>query len=222
MLRILLTCCLLVLPLAAKAESKSPVVLTVSGEVDLPNRGALNPESDALMARIAEPFEQARSFTLEDLATLPQQSVTLHYPNWPQPISFTGPSLLSVLKAAGATGEKLEMMALDGYTAAFTQDLIQGGTFILAMEAGGTPLAHRRSRAAVAGLPARRGRTGLSRRRRRRPGLGPVPHQRAQLVGQDAWRPRRIAFVAAATACYSRRTAAGAGGPGRPLVIGSV
>ncbi|MEO1193291.1 MAG: molybdopterin-dependent oxidoreductase [Pseudomonadota bacterium] len=141
MLRVLLVCCLLALPFAAQAEAKSPVVLTVAGKVDMPNRGALDQARDGLMARLVEPFEQARGFTLADLAALPQEGVTLQYSNWDQPISFVGPSLESVLKAAGATGNKLQVMALDGYAAEFTQEMITGKTFILALEADATALA---------------------------------------------------------------------------------
>ncbi len=141
MLRALFLCLILALPLAARADDKSPVVLTISGVVDLPNRGPYDAFADAYLARFLDPFEKAHAFTLADLNALPQQRLTLNYPNWGQEVTFTGPSLLSVLKAAGASGEKLEMMALDGYTANFTQTMIEGGTFIIALTADDKPLA---------------------------------------------------------------------------------
>ncbi len=140
MLRLLLCCLLLVLPLSAKAEGASPVVLTLSGVVDLPNRGPFDPFTDAYAARYIDPFEKAHAFTLADLQALPQQGLTLNYPNWHRQVTFTGPSLMSVLKAAGASGEKLEMVALDGYTAVFKQSIIEGSTFILALSADNKPL----------------------------------------------------------------------------------
>ncbi len=141
MLRAALLCLLLVLPLGAQADDESPVVLTISGVVDLPNRGPYDAFTDAYMARFLDPFDKAHAFTLADLNALPQQRLTLQYPNWDQQVTVTGPSLLSVLKAAGATGEKLEMMGLDGYTADFTQEMIVGGTFILALTMDDKPLA---------------------------------------------------------------------------------
>lgn len=140
MLRLFLCCLLILVPLGAKAEGTSPVVLTLSGVVDLPNRGPFDPFTDAFAARYIDPFDKAHAFTLAELRALPQESVTLKYPNWEQERTFTGPSLLSVLKAAGASGEKLEMIALDGYTAVFKQDVILGKTFILALEVDRKPL----------------------------------------------------------------------------------
>ncbi|MEQ8653366.1 MAG: hypothetical protein RIC87_12960 [Kiloniellales bacterium] len=141
MLRFVLCCLLVLLPLSAKAEETGPVVLTLSGVVDLPNRGPFDPFTDAFAARYVDPFEKAHAFTLADLRALPQESVTLKYPDWEQEVTFTGPSLLSVLKAAGASGEKLEMVALDGYTAVFKQEMLLGDkTFILAIEVNRKPL----------------------------------------------------------------------------------
>lgn len=141
MLRALVCCLLLALPLAAAAEERSPVVLTVSGAIENPNRGPFDAFDDAFLARFLDPFEKARSFTLADLAALPQERLTLAYPEWKRSIAFTGPSLQSVLKAAGAKGEKLELLGLDGYSASLTQELIAGGSFLLALTRDGTPLA---------------------------------------------------------------------------------
>jgi len=137
----ILCCLLLILPLSAGAADESPVVLTVSGAIDNPNRGPFDAFADAFMARLLDPFEKARAFTLKDLRALPQQGITLSYPDWKRQIRFTGPSLHAVLKAAGAHGRSLEMMALDGYSARFTQKLIDGGTFVLAIAMNDEPLA---------------------------------------------------------------------------------
>ncbi len=137
-----LCCLLLLLPLAAQAQEPSPVVLTVSGAVENTNRGPYDAFEDAYVGRYIDPFEKAHAFTLADLEALPQQTITLNYPNWGgRQIDFVGPSLASVLKAAGADGSKLEMVALDGYTADFEASLIPGGTFILALTQDGKPLA---------------------------------------------------------------------------------
>ncbi len=140
MLRLFFCCFLLLVPLAAQADEEGPVILTLSGVVDLPNRGPFDPFTDALAGRFMDPFNKAHAFTLADLQALPQERLTLNYPAWGREVTFTGPSLMSVLKAAGASGEKLEMVALDGYTAVFKQSMIEGKTFILALTADDKPL----------------------------------------------------------------------------------
>ncbi len=141
MLARLLCCLLLLLPLTARAEGTSPVVLTVSGLVEEVNRGPFDPFTDALAARYIDPFEKAHAFTLAELRALPQQGLTLNYPSWNREVRFAGPSLASVLKAAGATGGKLELMAIDGYSAILERSMVEGGTFILALTADDSPLA---------------------------------------------------------------------------------
>lgn len=125
---------------ALAADKTEPVVLTVTGNVAHPNRGALDEFNDAVFAHLQASFDKGFVFTLADLNALPQRTVTARYPEWPREVSATGPSLADVLKAAGATGKKVLVQAADGYAPEFTDADVAQDMMILAIEADGKPL----------------------------------------------------------------------------------
>ena len=91
------------LPLAAPLSASAldtpdgPVVLTVTGQVREPNRGA------------------AAVFDMAMLAQLPQASFSTHTPWYAQARKFSGPLLRDVLAAAGSRGSLLRVFALNDY-----------------------------------------------------------------------------------------------------------
>jgi hypothetical protein len=124
---------------AAHAGS-DPVVLTVTGNVAKPNRGPLDPFEDAVLAHLEAKFDKGFTFTLAELRSLPQKTVTARYAEWPRDVTATGPELGAVLKAASAEGKKILVQAVDGYAPEFTADDVARGKMILAVEADGKPL----------------------------------------------------------------------------------
>ena len=57
------------------AASAEPVLLTVTGAVGKPNRGALDHALDQMMAKQGIEFKQATTFTASSLAKLPAISI---------------------------------------------------------------------------------------------------------------------------------------------------
>jgi hypothetical protein len=92
-----------------------PAILTVAGAVDRPNRGPVDPFADAFFAFHEIAFDRAAEFDLAMLESLGMHEIRAHYPNWPGPSTFEGPLLADVLAAAGAGGQTLRAVALDGY-----------------------------------------------------------------------------------------------------------
>ncbi len=124
---------------AAWAE---PVLVTVTGAVDKPNRGARDDFADALFVVHDIAFDKARAFTRVDLAALGQRETTVAYDVWPRPASVRGPRLADVLAAAGAprTGT-VTVQALDGYSYTLPLEMVEATPdMILGIEADGQPL----------------------------------------------------------------------------------
>jgi hypothetical protein len=90
----LVLACLVLHTLGAFA---SEVVLTVSagGALASPNKSV--------------------SFTMEQLTKLPQLSFTTQTPWYDNPVKFTGPFLKDVLNAAGVSGQRIWLIALNNY-----------------------------------------------------------------------------------------------------------
>lgn len=132
--------CFAAAPAAYAGSASGPVVLTVTGNVAKPNRGPLDPFEDAVLAHLEVKFDKGYTFTLEELRSLPQTSVTARYADWPRDVTATGPELGAVLKAATAEGKKILVQAIDGYAPEFTAEDVARGKMILALEADGKPL----------------------------------------------------------------------------------
>ncbi|HEU0221997.1 MAG TPA: hypothetical protein VFR34_07285 [Paracoccaceae bacterium] len=121
-------------------ELKGPVILTVTGEVTKPNRGAYDPETDKFFGHNELDFKAATGFDFEMLEKLERVRVKADFPRGEQVHEFEGPTLASVLEAAGATGDKITLMALDGYMIEMpVSELIRQGA-VLALKRDGQPL----------------------------------------------------------------------------------
>ncbi|TFY97664.1 molybdopterin-dependent oxidoreductase [Ramlibacter humi] len=132
------------LPLGAGAQQakglKGPVLLTVTGAVTKTNRGPLDPVLDQMMAKQKLAFDKAHAFDFAALAALPAVTIrpTLEYDK--KQHELRGPLLADVLKAAGATGSKLAMRAVDGYAPEIGVADAQKYRFIVATHLDGQPI----------------------------------------------------------------------------------
>lgn len=120
-----------------------PVLLTVCGDIARPNRGPSDGKLDQLLHKHDLAFKAARTFTHGELAALPQQRIapTLEYDGCPHVLR--GPSLLAVLKTAGATvsdATPVFLQAFDGYRVESTGRELREQGFIVALELDGAPL----------------------------------------------------------------------------------
>lgn len=143
MKRIIFLLSLLAAALAACSpggDGKSPVVLTLTGQLAETNRGAVSPREDLFLNWLGAESERVFEFTAADLAALPQTTVAADYPAGGPEHSFTGPRLSAVLEAAGARGEIVTAVALDGYGADIPRALIDEYDVILATHRDGAPL----------------------------------------------------------------------------------
>lgn len=118
-----------------------PALVTVAGKISKPNRGPLDPFTDELFAKMVDPFDRARAFDLADLQALPQHEMTVAYPEWAGAShSFRGPLVADVLAAAGASGTKVTVVGIDGYSAEHEFAVLEKAGFILSLSVDGQPL----------------------------------------------------------------------------------
>ena len=126
----------------AAATETCQVVLTVYGEISNTNRGPIDPFDDILMYGLGGEFDAAYEFCRNELAALPQVTITADYGNFEDgPVTATGPTLASVLDAAGASAalNDVVLTAVDGY-----QYVVEAGAdmsqVLAAIEADGAVL----------------------------------------------------------------------------------
>lgn len=128
------------LALAPPAMAEGPVFLTVTGAVESPNRGAMDPDRDKLFLFNDATFEAAAEFDLEALGALPQVTVRTDFPQGGEMVEFSGPLLADVLEAAGATGETVTVQALDGYAVEVPLEEMVAKGAVVALTRDGRPL----------------------------------------------------------------------------------
>jgi hypothetical protein len=81
------------------------------------------------------------TLTRDEIAKLPQRTLTEQPTSFPEPIAFKGPSLREVLMLAGATGGDITLTAADDYTVAISADEMKAFDPILAIEKDGVRMA---------------------------------------------------------------------------------
>ncbi|WP_119302157.1 hypothetical protein [Dongia deserti] len=81
------------------------------------------------------------TLTRDDIAKLPQRTLTEQPTSFPEPIAFKGPSLADVLALAGATGGYITLTAADDYQVDITADEMKTFNPILAIEKEGVRMA---------------------------------------------------------------------------------
>jgi len=116
------------------------VVLTVAGAVSKPNRGAIDEATDRFLVFSERRFEKARSFTTDELAALGMATIRTPSAYDKQVHALTGPTLASVLDAAGAGGGTVKVQAVDRYEAELTREEMAKLNPILALCRNGKPL----------------------------------------------------------------------------------
>ena len=129
---------------AAAATPAGPVLLTISGDIRRPNRGALDPALDQMMVKHKLAFTQAHALEFAALARLPARTIrpTLEYDG--KPHALRGPALADVLALAGAPradATRVSLRAVDGYAAGITLGQARNQGFIVATHLDGRPLA---------------------------------------------------------------------------------
>lgn len=127
-------------PARAAAPATGPALLTVTGAIGKTNRGPLDPVLDQMMVKQKIAFDKAYAFDFAALAALPAVTIkpTLEYDE--KPHTLKGPLLADVLKAAGASGTKLLMRAVDGYAPAISVADATKFRFIVATHLDGKPM----------------------------------------------------------------------------------
>ena len=128
---------------AVAGGHSGPGLLTVTGAVTRSNRGPLDPALDVLMAKHGARFERAWEFDASMLARLPAVTIqpTIEYDAKPHKLS--GPTLASVVEAAGVSpgaSATLALRAIDGYTVAISLSDAHGYRMIVATTIDGVSL----------------------------------------------------------------------------------
>jgi hypothetical protein len=120
---------------AAPATQGGPVILTIGGLVDAPNRGPSDPRRDRLFDHNNLNFQKARSFSAGELAALQPQTVKADF--YGAHALAKGPRLEDILAAVqpAGTARTARLFALDGYGAEITLTDVRSQSWILAMEA---------------------------------------------------------------------------------------
>jgi hypothetical protein len=125
---------------AAPALADGPVLVTVTGAVSQPNRGAVDPEEDKLFVFNDVAFDRAAEFDLGTLQDMPQETVTADFPKGGELVEFSGPLLADVLAAAGAEGDLVTVQAMDGYAVEVpVAEMVEKGA-VVALARDGKPL----------------------------------------------------------------------------------
>jgi hypothetical protein len=129
------------LPFAAGAQPakglRGPTLLTVTGAISKANRGSFDGVLDQMMAKQKLTFDKAHAFDFAALAAMPAVTIkpTVEYDG--KKHELRGPLLSTVLQAAGATGGKLAMRAIDGYAPVISVADAQKYRFIVATHMDG-------------------------------------------------------------------------------------
>lgn len=130
-------------PARAAGTKAGPALLTITGAVGKTNRGKLDPVKDQMMHKQKVAFARAYAFDFAAIAALPAVTVkpTLEYDGKPHTLS--GPLLLDVVKATGASlndDSKLLLRAVDGYVAGVTVAQARAQRYIVATHLDGATM----------------------------------------------------------------------------------
>ena len=129
---------------ANPAPAGGPTLLTVTGDIQRSNRGALDPVRDQMMFKQKLAFTRAFALDFATISALPAHTIrpTLEYDS--KPHALRGPLLADVLALAGARpgdNSKVLLRAIDGYAAAVPMRQLRAWKFIVATHFDGQPMA---------------------------------------------------------------------------------
>lgn len=139
---LVLSGCLLLAPVgdghgAELAQPAGQVIVTVTGNLELTNRGPFDESADVLFRAHEAVFDRAAVFDLAGLEALGMRTLKVRYPDWPRAYTFEGPLLRDVLAAVGARGEILTAFGLDGDVAEIDMQDLERFPVILALKRDG-------------------------------------------------------------------------------------
>ena len=126
---------------ASAADLKAPagaVVLTVAG-TDNVNRPAYDEKRDVFVKYHERTFDKAFAFDRAMLESLDVTEISIAYEDWDGPVTFSGPRLTEVLKAAGCWGEAITTLALDGFGTEISVAEIEAHDWVLSTRADDRP-----------------------------------------------------------------------------------
>jgi hypothetical protein len=126
-----------------RGAGSSPGVLTVSGAIKRPNRGAMDPAIDALMAKHGIKFAAAHALDFATLVTLPAQTIKPTHEYDAKVHTMRGPLLVDVLKAATAEPadtSTLLLRGIDGYAGKWAVADVRKYRFLVVTHLDGKPL----------------------------------------------------------------------------------
>ena len=131
-------------PRPGQNPGPGPALLTLTGAIGKVNRGRFDPLLDQMMHKQKITFDKAHAFDFAALASLPSLRIkpTLEYDA--KVHALRGPTLVDVLKAAGADmaeDSKLLLRAVDGYAVTLTLAQARAQRFIVATHLDGQPMA---------------------------------------------------------------------------------
>ncbi|MDZ4737100.1 MAG: hypothetical protein SGJ07_12215 [Rhodospirillaceae bacterium] len=122
------------------AAPKGAVIVTVIDAIGSTNRPPFDAFEDAFIGYHEYRFEKALELDRAMLEALGMQEATIDYAGWPGPIRFEGPLLRDVLDQAGATGDTITLVALDGYAERIERAELDDQDWILAIRGDGRDL----------------------------------------------------------------------------------
>ncbi len=128
-------------PGMAQTALRGPIILTVSGNISKPSRGAVDPAFDKFFAYNEVEFEKAAQFDFAALQGIGMVSVNADFPMGGRVHAYEGPLLADVLAAAGAEGGTVTIRALDGYAVELDYAEAVANGAVLALRHDGMPFA---------------------------------------------------------------------------------
>ena len=128
---------------ASAADTKTPdgaVVLTVACNMANTNRPSYDEKRDVFLKYHERAFDKAFAFDRAMLEGLGVTEIRIAYQGWAGPMTFSGPRLADVLKAAGCRGGPLVTLTLDGFGTEISAATVKGHDWVLATRTDGRPL----------------------------------------------------------------------------------
>ncbi len=123
--------------LPAAAQDKGPTVLTVAGAIDNANRGGVDKFDDIVMTFHDLNFDKAFEFDRAALSDLAQHKIVTKYPGQDVTVEVEGPLLSDVLATAGAAGDTVKLVAMDGYAIEVPRAELEQFPVVLALKNDG-------------------------------------------------------------------------------------
>lgn len=127
-------------PLVAETPLRGPIILTVSGNLTNPSRGAVN-DNDKFFIYNDVDFTQAAQFDFAALQGIGMVTIKADFPMGGDVHEYQGPLLSDVLAAAGATGSTITVKALDGYQVDLDIAESVANGAVIALKQDGAPFA---------------------------------------------------------------------------------